>query len=150
MKYNETFAVGVVALLLLICFCRQVLQTSGRTALEVVYVSLGLTLVECSFVAGARFRRDDTVTRVSTVALTLLIVTVGVGIAPLLQPKCPVAEALVVVLAFCVCSVTGLHFTVNGDVSVSSILTVRIGTTVIVSLTHLVVLVHGRNRSCPP
>ena len=51
--------------------------------------------------------------------------------------------------AFCVCAITGFHFAANGEATASSILAVRVGTTVLASLAHLAVLVHGRNRACP-
>ena len=123
--------------------------SSGRTFPEVAYASLALTLVQCSFVAGARHRRDDAVGRVSTAALTLLLVAVAVPLVVMIEPNCPVSEALAAVHAFCVCLVTGLHFTSNGEASASSILAVRVGTTVLASLAHLAVLIHGRNRVCP-
>jgi hypothetical protein len=123
-------------------------ESSGRTALEVVYASLAITLVECSFVAGARYRRDDAAARVTTLALTLLLVAAALPLVAMVQPACPVAEALASVHAFCVCAVTGLHFAANGEATASSILAVRVGTTVLASLAHLAVLVHGRNRAC--
>lgn len=124
-------------------------ESSGRTALEVIYASLALTLVECSFVAGARHRRDDAAARVSTAALTLLLVAAALPLAAMVQPACPAAEVLASIHAFCVCAVTGLHFAANGEATASSILAVRVGTTVLASLAHLAVLVHGRNRACP-
>jgi hypothetical protein len=123
--------------------------SSGRTLAEIAYAALALTLVECSFVAGARHHSDNAVARVSTAALTLLLVAVAVPLAALIQPNCPVAEAVAAVHAACVCLVTGLHFTANGQASASSILAVRVGTTVLASLAHLAVLAHGRNRVCP-
>jgi len=123
-------------------------EASGRTALEVGYASLALTLVECSFVAGARYRRNEAPARASTLALTALLVAAALPLAGMVQPACPVAEALACVHAFCVCAVTGLHFAANGDASASSILAVRVGTTVLASLAHVAVLAHGRNRAC--
>lgn len=123
--------------------------SSGRTLSEVAYASLALTLVQCSFVAGARIRRDDAVARVSTTALTLLLVAVALPLFSMLQPDCVLAEAIAAVHAVCVCLVTGLHFTANGEASASSILAVRVGTTILASAAHLAVLIHGRNRACP-
>jgi hypothetical protein len=124
--------------------------SSGRTFAEIAYASLALTLVQCSFVAGARYRRDDAVARSTTAALTVLLVAVAVPLALLLQRNCAVAEALATVHAICVCAITGFHFAANGEATASSILAVRVGTTVLASLAHLAVLVHGRNRACPP
>lgn len=135
--------------LLALNFSLLAIAASGRTLAEVAYAALALTLVQCSFVAGARHRREDAVGRVSTVALTLLLVAVALPLALLLQPNCPVAEAVAAVHATCVCLVTGMHFTANGDASASSILAVRVGTTLLASAAHIAVLVHGRNRACP-
>jgi hypothetical protein len=126
------------------------LASSGRTFPELASASLALTLVQCSFVASARIRRDDAVARVSTTALTLLLVAAAFPLAAMLQTNCVLAETIAAVHATCVCLVTGLHFTANGEASASSILAVRVGTTVLASAAHLAVLIHGRNRACPP
>jgi hypothetical protein len=123
--------------------------SSGRTFAEIAYASLALTLVQCSFVAGARYRKDDAVSRATTAALTVLLVAVAAPLALLIQQNCTIAEALATVHAVCVCAITGLHFAANGEATASSILAVRVGTTVLASLAHLAVLLHGRNRSCP-
>jgi hypothetical protein len=121
----------------------------GRTLPEVGYAAFALTLVQCSFVAGARYRKDDALSRATTAALIVLLVAVAAPLALLLQPNCVVTEALATVHAVCVCAVTGLHFAANGEASASSILAVRVGTTVLASMAHLAVLIHGRNRACP-
>jgi len=135
--------------LLALNFSLIAVASSGRTILEVGYAALALTLVECSFVAGARHRRDDAVGRVSTTALTLLLVAAALPLAAMLQPNCVLAEAIIAVHATCVCLVTGVHFTANGEAPASSILAVRVGTTLLASAAHLAVLIHGRNRACP-
>jgi hypothetical protein len=126
------------------------LASSGRTLYEIAYASLALTIVECSFVASARHRRDDAVDRVACAVRALLLVAVGFPLAMLLQPDCALAESIAAVHAFCVCAVAGLHFAANGEANASSILAVRVGTTVLASLSQLAVLIHGRNRACPP
>jgi hypothetical protein len=135
--------------LLALNFSLIAVASSGRTFTEIAYASLALTLVQCSFVAGARHRRDDTVGRATTTALTVLLVLAAAPIATMLQPNCVLAEAVAAVHAVCVCLVTGLHFTANGEASASSILAVRVGTTLLASAAHLAVLIHGRNRACP-
>lgn len=131
-------------------FAHIAVASSGRTFIEVASASLALTLVECSFVAGARHRRDDAVARGATTALTILLIAAASPLPFMLQPNCVIAQAISAVHATCVILVTGLHFTANGEASASSILAVRVGTTVLASAAHIALLAHGRNRSCPP
>jgi primosomal protein N' (replication factor Y) len=69
------------------------------------------------------------------------------GASPSLTPA--QAEAVAAVHVLCVCTIVGMHFAANGDATASSILAVRVGTSVLASLAHLAVLAHGRNRTCP-
>jgi hypothetical protein len=60
----------------------------------------------------------------------------------MLQHDCVVAEALAAGHVVCICTVAGMHFAANGEASASSVLAVRVGTTVVASLAHLAVLAH--------
>jgi len=143
------YELGYYAELLFLNFSLIAVASSGRTLPELAYAALALTLVLCSFVANARFRADDAVQRAAAAVRTLLLVAAALPLAALLQPACVLAEAVAAMHAFCVCAVAGLHFAANGEASASAILAVRVGTSVLASLAHLAVLVHGRNRACP-
>ena len=125
-----------------------VVSASGRTVFEVLYATAALTVVESCFVCGARHRHDAPVERITTATLTLLLAVVVLPLGMMLQRDCVVAEAVASVHLVCVCVIAGLHFAANGEATASSILAVRVGTTILASLAHFVVLLHGRNRVC--
>jgi len=142
------YELAYCAELLAVNFSLIAVSLSGRTVYEVLYATTALTVVECCFVCGARQRRDGAVQRVTCAALTVLLVAVVLPLGMMLEQDCVVAEAVAAVHVLCVCTIVGMHFAANGDATASSILAVRVGTTILASLAHLAVLVHGRNRAC--
>ena len=142
------YELAYCAELLFANFSLIVVSTSGRTVYEVLYATAALTVVQCFFVCGARHRHDAPTERVTTAVLTILLVAVVLPLGAMLQRDCVVAEAVASVHLVCVCIIAGLHHIANGEASASSILAVRVGTTVLESLAHFVVLFYGRNRAC--
>jgi hypothetical protein len=142
------YELAYCAELLAVNFSLIAVSSSGRTVYEVLYATTALTVVECCFVCGARHRRDGAVDRVTCAALTVLLVAVVLPLSLMLERDCVVAEAVAAVHVLCVCTIVGMHFAANGDATASSILAVRVGTTILASVAHLAVLVHGRNRAC--
>lgn len=143
------YELAYCAELLAVNFSFIAVTCSGRTLYEVFYATFAVTVLESCFVCGARQRREGAVQRVTCAALTVLLVAVVLPLGAMLQHDCVVAEALAAVHVVCICTVAGMHFAANGEASASSVLAVRVGTTVVASLAHLAVLAHGRNRACP-
>jgi len=143
------YELAYCAELLAVNFSFIAIACSGRTLYEVFYATFAVTVLESCFVCGARQRREGAVQRVTCAALTVLLVAVVLPLGAMLEHGCPVAEALAAVHVVCICTVAGMHFAANGEASASSVLAVRVGTTVLASLAHLAVLAHGRNRTCP-
>jgi hypothetical protein len=142
------YELAYCAELLFVNFSLIVVSASGRTVYEVLYATTALTVVESCFVCGARYRHDSAVERITTAALTVLLLAAVLPLGMMLQRDCVVAEAVAAVHLVCVCIIAGLHFAANGEATASSILAVRVGTTILASLAHFVVLLHGRNRVC--
>jgi hypothetical protein len=66
----------------------------------------------------------------------------------MVQRGCVVSEIVAAVHALCVLALFCFHFAANGEATASSVLLVRVAVTVAASLTHLAVMIHGRNRAC--
>jgi hypothetical protein len=142
------YELAYCAELLAVNFSFIAVSSSGRTVYEVFYATAAVTVLESCFVCGARHRRDGAVQRVTCAALTVLLVAAVLPLGLMLERDCLVAEILATVHVVCVCTVAGMHFAANGEATASSILAVRVATTVLASLAHLGVFVHGRNRAC--
>jgi len=66
----------------------------------------------------------------------------------MLQRSCVVACCAAAVHAVCVALIVGFHFGANAAASASAVIMLRVSVTIIASLLHIAVLLHGRNRLC--
>jgi hypothetical protein len=122
---------------------------SGRSVYEVLQATLALSTAQCAIVFAARFRLDSSLQRATTVVLLLLLASTACPVwLGMVQRGCVVAELVAAVHAFCVLTLVCFHFAANGEATASSVLLVRFAVTVAASLTHLAVMIHGRNRAC--
>ena len=138
--YLETFALNLSMI---------AVSCSERSINEVLQSTLALSTTQCAIMFAARFRLDGTIQRAATVVLLLLLAAAAVPVwAAMVQHGCPVAELVAAVHALCVLALVCFHFAANGEATASSVLLVRVGVTVAASLTHLAVMIHGRNRAC--
>ena len=138
--YLETFALNLSMI---------AVSCSERSVNEVLQSTLAVSTAQCAIMFAARFRLDSSIQRGATVVLLLLLAAAAVPVwAGMVQRGCVVSEIVAAVHALCVLALVCFHFAANGEATASSVLLVRVAVTVAASLTHLAVMVHGRNRAC--
>ena len=138
--YVETFALNLSMI---------AVSCSERSINEVLQSTLAISTVQCAIMFAARFRLNDSIQRITTVVLLLLLLCAAVPVsAGMVQRGCVVSEAVAAVHALCVLVLVCFHFAANGEATASSVLLVRVAVTILASLTHVAVMVHGRNRAC--
>jgi hypothetical protein len=138
--YVETFALNLSMI---------AVSCSERSFNEVLQSTLAISTVQCVIMFAARFRLNDGIQRIATVVLLLLLLGAAVPVsAGMVQRGCVVSEAVAAVHAVCVLALVCFHFAANGEATASSVLLVRVAVTLLASLTHVAVMMHGRNRAC--
>jgi hypothetical protein len=138
--YLETFALNLSMI---------AVSCSERSVNEVLQATLAVSTAQCAIMFAARFRLDSSIQRAATVVLLLLLAAAALPVwLAMVQQGCVVAELVAAVHALCVLALVCFHFTANGEATASSVLLVRVAVTVAASLTHLAVMIHGRNRAC--
>jgi hypothetical protein len=138
--FLETFAMNLSMI---------AVSCSERSVNEVLQSTLAVSTAQCAIMFAARFRLDSSIQRAATVVLLVLLASAAVPVwAGMVQRGCVVAEVVAAVHALCVLTLVCFHFAANGEATASSVLLVRVAVTVAASLTHLAVMIHGRNRAC--
>lgn len=138
--YLETFALNLSMI---------AVSCSERSINEVLQSTLAVSTTQCAIMFAARFRLDSSIQRGATVVLLLLLAAAALPVwAAMVQRGCVVAEVVAAVHALCVLTLVCFHFAANGEATASAVLLVRVAVTVAASLTHLAVMIHGRNRAC--
>ena len=124
-------------------------SSSGRSVAEMVFATISLSLIMCTFLTFSRQRHEDSLQQTAMACMFfLLAVVLCVLWSVMLQRSCVVACCAAVVHATCVALIVGFHFGANGAASASAVIMLRVSVTIIASFMHIVVLLHGRNRLC--
>ncbi len=124
-------------------------SSSGRSVAEMLFATISLSLIMCTFLTFSRQRHEDSIQKTTMACMFfLLAVVLCVLWSVMLERSCVVACAAAVVHAACVALIVGFHFGANGAVSASAVIMLRVSVTIVASLMHIVVLLHGRNRLC--
>ena len=124
-------------------------SSSGRSVAEMVFATISLSLIMCTFLTFSRQRHEDSLQQTAMACMFfLLAVVLCVLWSVMLQRSCVVSCCAAVVHATCVALIVGFHFGANGAASASAVIMLRVSVTVIASFMHIVILVHGRNRLC--
>jgi len=124
-------------------------SSSGRSAAEMLFATISLSLIMCTFLTFSRQRHEDSLQQTAMACMFfLLAVVLCVLWSVMLQRSCVVACCAAVVHATCVALIVGFHFGANGSASASAVIMLRVSVTVIASAMHIVILLHGRNRLC--
>lgn len=124
-------------------------SSSGRSVAEMLFATISLSLIMCTFLTFSRQRHEDSLQQTAMACMFfLLAVVLCVLWSVMLQRSCVVSCCVAVVHATCVALIVGFHFGANGAASASAVILLRVSVTVIASLMHIVVLLHGRNRLC--
>ena len=124
-------------------------SSSGRSGAEMLFATISLSLIMCTFLTFSRQRHEDSLQQTAMACMFfLLAVVLCVLWSVMLQRSCVVACCAAVVHAACVALIVGFHFGANGAASASAVIMLRVSVTIIASLMHIVVLLHGRNRVC--
>jgi len=124
-------------------------SSSGRSVAEMVFATIALSLIMCTFLTFSRQRHEDSLQQTAMACMFfLLAVVLCVLWSVMLQRSCVVACCAAVVHATCVALIVGFHFGANGAASASAVILLRVSVTVIASFMHIVVLLNGRNRLC--
>ena len=124
-------------------------SSSGRSVAEMLFATISLSLIMCTFLTFSRQRHEDSLQQTAMACMFfLLAVVLCVLWSVMLQRSCLVACCAAVVHATCVALIVGFHFGANGSASASAVIMLRVSVTIIASFMHVVVLLHGRNRLC--
>jgi hypothetical protein len=124
-------------------------SSSGRSVAEMLFATISLSLIMCTFLTFSRQRHEDSLQQTAMACMFfLLAVVLCVLWSVMLQRSCVVACSAAVVHATCVALIVGFHFGANGAASASAVIMLRVSVTIIASLMHIVVLLNGRNRLC--
>jgi len=124
-------------------------SSSGRSVAEMLFATISLSLIMCTFLTFSRQRHEDSLQQTAMACMFfLLAVVLSVLWSVMLQRSCVVSCCAAVVHATCVALIVGFHFGANGAASASAVIMLRVSVTIIASLMHIVVLLNGRNRLC--
>jgi hypothetical protein len=124
-------------------------SSSGRSVAEMLFATIALSLIMCTFLSFSRQRHEDSLQQTAMACMFfLLAVVLCVLWSVMLQRSCVVACCAAVVHATCVALIVGFHFGANGTATASAVVMLRVSVTVVASFMHIVVLLHGRNRLC--
>ena len=124
-------------------------SSSGRSGAEMLFATISLSLVMCTFLTFSRQRHEDSLQQTAMACMFFLLAVVLCMLwSVMLQRSCVVACCAAAVHATCVALIVGFHFGANGAASASSVIMLRVSVTILASLMHVVVLLHGRNRLC--
>jgi hypothetical protein len=124
-------------------------SSSGRSVAEMLFATISLSLIMCTFLTFSRQRHEESLQQTAMACMFfLLAVVLCVLWSVMLQRSCVVACCAAVVHATCVALIVGFHFGANGAASASAVVMLRVSVTIIASFMHIVVLLHGRNRLC--
>ena len=124
-------------------------SSSGRSGVEVLMATIALSLIMCTFLSFSRQRHEDSLQQSAMACMFLLLaVVLCVMWSVMLQRSCVISCCAAVVHATCVALIVGFHFGANGSASASAVILLRVSVTVLASLMHIVILLHGRNRLC--
>jgi hypothetical protein len=124
-------------------------SSSGRSVAEMLFATISLSMIMCTFLTFSRQRHEDSLQQTAMACMFfLLAVVLCVLWSVMLQRSCVVACCAAVVHATCVALIVGFHFGANGAASASAVIMLRVSVTIIASFMHVVVLLHGRNRLC--
>ena len=130
-------------------FSMIVVSSSGRSMAEMLFATISLSLIMCTFLTFSRQRHEDSLQQTAMACMFfLLAVVLCVLWSVMLQRSCVVSCCAAVVHATCVALIVGFHFGANGAASASAVIMLRVSVTIIASLMHIVILMHGRNRLC--
>lgn len=130
-------------------FSMLAVSSSGRSVVEVLMATIALSLIMCTFLSFSRQRHEDSLQQSAMACMFLLLAIVLCMVwSVMLQRSCVVACCAAVVHATCVALIVGFHFGANGSASASAVILLRVSVTVLASLMHIVILLHGRNRLC--
>jgi hypothetical protein len=124
-------------------------SSSGRSGAEMLFATISLSLVMCTFLTFSRQRHEDSLQQTAMACMFfLLAVVLCVLWSVMLERSCVVACGAAVVHAACVALIVGFHFGANGAASASAVIMLRVSVTIVASFMHIVILLHGRNRLC--
>ena len=124
-------------------------SSSGRSVAEMLFATISLSLIMCTFLTFSRQRHEDSLQQTAMACMFfLLAVVLCVLWSVMLQRSCVVSCCAAAVHATCVALIVGFHFGANGAASASAVIMLRVSVTILASLMHVVVLLHGRNRLC--
>jgi hypothetical protein len=124
-------------------------SSSGRSVAEMLFATISLSLIMCTFLTFSRQRHEDSLQQTAMACMFfLLAVVLCVLWSVMLERSCVVACGAAVVHAACVALIVGFHFGANGAASASAVIMLRVSVTIVASFMHIVVLLHGRNRLC--
>jgi hypothetical protein len=124
-------------------------SSSGRSVAEMLFATISLSLIMCTFLTFSRQRHEESLQQTAMACMFfLLAVVLSVLWSVMLQRSCVVSCCAAVVHATCVALIVGFHFGANGAASASAVIMLRVSVTIIASLMHIVILLHGRNRLC--
>jgi hypothetical protein len=124
-------------------------SSSGRSVAEMLFATISLSLIMCTFLTFSRQRHEDSLQQTAMACMFFLLAVVLCMLwSVMLQRSCVVACCAAAVHATCVALIVGFHFGANGAASASSVIMLRVSVTILASLMHVVVLLHGRNRLC--
>jgi hypothetical protein len=124
-------------------------SSSGRSVAEMLFATISLSLIMCTFLTFSRQRHEESLQQTAMACMFfLLAVVLCVLWSVMLQRSCVVSCCAAVVHAACVALIVGFHFGANAAASASAVIMLRVSVTIIASLLHVAVLLHGRNRLC--
>ena len=124
-------------------------SSSGRSGAEMLFATIALSLIMCTFLTFSRQRHEDSLQQTAMACMFFLLAVVLCLLwSVMLQRSCVVACSAAVVHGACVALIVGFHFGANAAASASAVIMLRVSVTVLASFMHIVVLLHGRTRLC--